>query len=379
MKPISSSTLRAQLAQSQGGSPHPDADLLTAFAENALLEGERNDILAHLAVCEPCRAVVASANAAADPEEAPRPAPAPVRPPIRTWLPGVALAASLFVMVASTVFFYRGLHSVPRQPTTVASTPATEKPAAVPTPQTTVATAAPAPASPKHNRARPRPARSASPPIPTEETQVAAAPPPPPPSPSTPDTSVRTSLAELAQQGQSAPPTEQAQLQAEMRKSTSGVHGAMAEAKAAPRAAPSATQSVQVEASDSFNQSLQTTQPAVRGLIAGIALRSSFRIADGGQLERSSQSGIWQPVSIAPGVHFRAISVSGTSVWAGGDHLRLYHSADNGVSWTEVHLPASADRSRAVVHIRIDSPQKLTVEDDRGATWSTDDGGATWR
>jgi hypothetical protein len=45
---------------------HPNADLLTAFAEQALSAAEREGVLQHLALCEDCRDVVALALPAAD-------------------------------------------------------------------------------------------------------------------------------------------------------------------------------------------------------------------------------------------------------------------------------------------------------------------------
>src|SRR6266481_8852661 len=45
---------------------HPDADLLTAFAEQALSATERDGVLQHLALCGDCREVVALALPAAD-------------------------------------------------------------------------------------------------------------------------------------------------------------------------------------------------------------------------------------------------------------------------------------------------------------------------
>jgi hypothetical protein len=45
---------------------HPDADLLTAFAEQALSAAEREGVLQHLALCEDCRDLVALALPAAD-------------------------------------------------------------------------------------------------------------------------------------------------------------------------------------------------------------------------------------------------------------------------------------------------------------------------
>src|SRR6266436_9420550 len=54
---------------------HPDADLLTAFAEQALSATERDGVLQHLALCGDCREVVALALPAADlapPQTAPQ-------------------------------------------------------------------------------------------------------------------------------------------------------------------------------------------------------------------------------------------------------------------------------------------------------------------
>src|SRR6202521_2634710 len=45
---------------------HPSADLLTAFAEQALSAAEREGVLQHLALCEDCRDVVALSLPAAD-------------------------------------------------------------------------------------------------------------------------------------------------------------------------------------------------------------------------------------------------------------------------------------------------------------------------
>src|SRR3979411_777669 len=45
---------------------HPDADLLTAFAEQALSATERDGVLQHLVLCGDCREVVALALPAVD-------------------------------------------------------------------------------------------------------------------------------------------------------------------------------------------------------------------------------------------------------------------------------------------------------------------------
>ena len=94
---------------------HPDAEQLNAFAEHALSEHERRQMLAHLAECVRCRQVLAYAQQAVDIsyadeaelDEAAVPALAAAFPPSRTsstqkpwwrswrfaWAPAAVLAA----------------------------------------------------------------------------------------------------------------------------------------------------------------------------------------------------------------------------------------------------------------------------------------------
>src|SRR5271166_1212510 len=64
--------LRAALPSRTGTElAHPDADLLTAFAEQALSAVERDGVLEHLARCRDCRETVALALPAVDSVAAP--------------------------------------------------------------------------------------------------------------------------------------------------------------------------------------------------------------------------------------------------------------------------------------------------------------------
>jgi Putative zinc-finger len=87
---------------------HPDAESLSAFAENALADQERERIMAHLAMCGRCREVVFLAHDAVEemePALVAAAAPAPgVMEPARwyksrrlMWIPVAALAASVTV------------------------------------------------------------------------------------------------------------------------------------------------------------------------------------------------------------------------------------------------------------------------------------------
>src|SRR4051812_17517348 len=91
---------KARLAAARPG-PHPDAEQLSAFSEDALGAGEREIVLAHLATCVDCRDIVGLAAAA-------RPADAPVAKPVRggfRWatFQWAAVAASLAIVTVAVV------------------------------------------------------------------------------------------------------------------------------------------------------------------------------------------------------------------------------------------------------------------------------------
>jgi len=86
---------------------HPDAESLSAFAEQALSGRERSQVLAHLAVCGRCRQVVALAQEAGlDADVRPAAAERPAIQPYAwwrswrfAWIPAAALAASVALAV----------------------------------------------------------------------------------------------------------------------------------------------------------------------------------------------------------------------------------------------------------------------------------------
>lgn len=99
---IVSQRLRAQTSVVD----HPDADLLTAFAERLLPDTERNRVLQHLAGCRDCRDVVALALPAEQPAtEILRPA----RGSLLTWprLRWGLVAAGVIVVGSFAVLHYR--------------------------------------------------------------------------------------------------------------------------------------------------------------------------------------------------------------------------------------------------------------------------------
>jgi hypothetical protein len=134
---------------------HPDPDQLTAFAEQALPLHEREQTLAHLAVCADCRQIVFLAQQAAEPE----PVSAPKATPAKAWFSGWHLAwagaAALAGIVGLTVY----LRTLPT---------------AAPAPQA-IATAAPAPVVAPVVAPSVAPAQPASKPAPLAKPAVVGA------------------------------------------------------------------------------------------------------------------------------------------------------------------------------------------------------------
>jgi hypothetical protein len=108
--------------------------------------------------------------------------------------------------------------------------------------------------------------------------------------------------------------------------------------------------------------------------IAGAAVPSF------GRLERSLDGGrSWQQLHVDDGTSFRALYVSGLSVWAGGSGGALYHTSDGGASWTRTALRSgSGINTDAIVEIGFSDSQDGELKTDAGEAWITSDGGAHW-
>ena len=113
--PELSNLLKNGLAKaSQGAGVHPDADLLTAYAEQILTSSERSQVLEHLAACRQCRDVVWLALEPVAEEKA----PVLVAMPRRRWFltPQFALVAAVAAMAVGVGIVMR---LQPSQPATV--------------------------------------------------------------------------------------------------------------------------------------------------------------------------------------------------------------------------------------------------------------------
>src|SRR5579863_754070 len=113
LKQSESNSLQRALAQEAVG-PHPDADVLTAFSEDALLPREREQVLAHLAVCGECRQVLNLAGDAA--EEPLTTGPLLVVSRKRTaWRIALPLLAAAAMLAVVTTVVVRSVRNRPAQ------------------------------------------------------------------------------------------------------------------------------------------------------------------------------------------------------------------------------------------------------------------------
>jgi hypothetical protein len=159
---------------------HPDAEALSAFAEQALPPAERAQVLGHIGGCGRCRQIVYLAQEAADEMEAPAwaPAPRPATEPNRwfgswrlVWVPAAGLAA--LVAVAITLHHRPATQNADIAKATPQEFRAADSPTVRPMPSTEKSRAA---ALPVETKQAPAPARAESYTAPAETSATAAPP-----------------------------------------------------------------------------------------------------------------------------------------------------------------------------------------------------------
>ena len=99
----------------------------------------------------------------------------------------------------------------------------------------------------------------------------------------------------------------------------------------------------------------------------------------GNDLQRSLDSGVaWKTVlhSDRPLLCYAA---GGNDVWVGGKGGGLFHSANGGATWNQVH-PSAQEQTLFddVTHIDIYSPIRIVLITGKNQSWSTADGARTW-
>jgi len=406
--------LRAAEAEREAAPAHPEADVLAAFAEQALSPAERENVLGHLALCADCRdavllALPAEELAAAAPVQAEvaeartEAARDPVSAgPSRSWfswadfrfsnLRWAALAAgvavALFVLHAGLGHLGR-----PSSPATVASRTAASAGSAAPTAQVASEQA-------PQKALEAKSSKTASPEIPSRRERTSV---------SKPSAGLEHALI------------------ARNRNAQPGVAGSPLSAQAAGSSASNApgraTETVEVNAatggavttSDSLlaeNRipSIEKAKPALdeaaagnltkkdqamssapmaltaNGLTAAKALSSTPTLKQGtlwkiaaGVLQRSLDGGQkWQ--TVLQGEHpWLCYTTHGREIWAGGAAGALQRSRDGGWTWSAVAVSAQDQVLAAdVVRIELIDPASVILTTSDHGTWTSADGGKSW-
>lgn len=361
---------------------HPGADLLSAFSEQALAGRERENVLAHLAVCAACREAVALA---APPSVAEQPGgvfvPWYKRPQIFAWagtLATLALVGALVLNYSQSRYSTSTVSDA--TPSKVTGTqPAENKPAASPAQDAMNGTlgaltreGSPRLAAPLA-KAEPGQKKKAEKEYSRRDIATAAAPMQAP----TKDEKkldggvLRDQFSVMKQAAPPPAPVGGPATQAANAVTDKAQNSATTEAS-------SVESTVSAPAKSAGNAGGVVGGALYQSRAAKMAAVPVFRwtISDKGKLQRSFDAGrSWQPALANETTVFRALAVVGNEVWAGGSAVTLFHSADGGANWSKQTLPgASAD----VVSLQFSDAQHGSARTADGTTWATADGGQRW-
>jgi hypothetical protein len=381
--------------QSPVADSHPDADLLTAFAEQSLAGVERNHVVEHLARCGDCREVVSLAlppqvesQAVAQSSENWFSWPL-LRGPAWHWTAvaaGVVLIASIGVMQ-----FHRQQSSEP-----ASNIPQVKPSIAAPAPSVEPAQAVAAP----HVQTRPtenNPARSAA-----RQNQAPA------PVPQTAEPAQAVAQNQMQDQLVQSKTAEQSPSYANRvdkakpaspqdsltRAPAPSLHPDLSLLKGppAPRWAINAGGQLQHSLDGGktwLDVNIAVDDPALGGrqktqmTTVEAQADSTAEAQPGASAEGEKQAELKKAKqSAAVPTIFRALSVSSNAaeVWAGGSSGTLYHTVDAGNSWARV-LPSAAGLvlTGDILSIKFSDPRNGSVTTSAAEVWITPDDGQTWQ
>lgn len=411
------------------GGHHPDANLLTAFAENALTETERTRVMHHLTHCVDCREVAAFVppEDLAPAESAETPSNQRLSPwPILRWGALAAMMAALAIVitvhpnlwqhhenVATNVPPARPAGNIQNPPVAVSSLPASPRaermePLRILSAPERSSQANAIKRSVETEQEFSQNARALQAPARQQVTTLASTQ-PPAPIQSAPETrNVQSSggaangLIQAAppasdfkvapQQSENAPAAQQVSTSAfQAGQQKAELSGAVA-AKAAPQEATEDATSLQKRKSSLSAQQTagaQASPTAANAFLSRAAATSNEPASAGvrwlvtpeGKILRTTKAGdAFEAVSIAYGIKFSAVASLGNDVWAGGEGGALYHSTDRGATWTRVAVSPDGNKmNEAVTSIQIRDGRHVTVTTATGSQYESDDSGQHWR
>jgi photosynthesis system II assembly factor YCF48-like protein/putative zinc finger protein len=361
-----------RLRASEPPGEHPSADLLAAFAERVLAGEEREKLLAHLAVCDNCRAVVWCAMPESEAAQ-----PVVLGAPSRGWSWSSAwrwasVAAGIVVLAGVAALFRGGPGPAGERVATARKAPAVTQKRDV---QTTFdKEAAPVPSPEARLDVRNAPAKVATGARLQAKDMKQKAEPVSRQSESVNEVTAGKTLAKSANEVSPnvAVPAPSAPAAAPAAPSSaSGISGGVA-ALAAKGVPASAAEADVMVASNIPARALGKKK---------LAPPTRWMLSKDGDLLRSTDAGKnWQAVPFAGNATFRAVAVIGPNVWVGGQGGALYYSADDGSQWQR--LTPSADGATLIQDITaltFSDAQHGSLTTAGRQTWTTSDGGRSWQ
>jgi hypothetical protein len=389
----------ANEASAQKNQVHPGATLLAAFAEQSLARAERSAVFDHLAQCADCRDVVFLAAPQIGASQALSKIsaqPGWLRLPILRW---AVMGACVLGVVAAVTLRYAGEKSPALSPREVAAPMiAKEIASAVPGRETDIQS--------RLKTAEPRRAQHKTSETPSSRLKVSRSrADEQPASPVVPERHAATAVPKFPMQfdgpqasvqklppAERAPPSGVAPLQ-----SLASARPAKKENQVLDKESKKAEQEhglddanlAQLSEADSTVSPVEVPTAAEPLNLAGrsgtrlAALVSSpgWRLTSSGGLQRSLDRGrSWQPVPVAGGTSFHALSVQGAEIWVGGAEGALYHSSDLGQQWAQIIPNSHGESLKAeITRIEFASPQEGALTTATGESWITADSGRSWR
>lgn len=344
---------------------HPSADLLAAFAEQALAAGEREQLVAHLAACDNCRAVVWLALPENEVAQQ-----VLVSAPSRAWSWSAAwrwagVAAGIVVIAGVAALFRGGPGPAGGRVTSARKAPITDQKR-----DTSAAF---------DKEAAPTPSQEARLDVRTAPAKVAIG--------------GRLQAKDMKQKSEPASreagPGNEVAAEKTMAKSADEISsstGAPAPAPAVPaaNAAPAASAALAAKTAPA-----STAQAGVM-VASNISARAEgkkklapptrWMLSKGGDLLRSTDAGKnWQAVPFAGNATLRAIAVIGPNVWVAGQGGALYYSPDDGNQWQSLTPSANgAALTEDITALNFSDAQNGSLNTASGQTWTTSDGGRSW-
>jgi hypothetical protein len=321
---------------------HPDANLLSGFAESSLSGKDRLQVLEHLAQCAHCREVVSLAVpptvAAESAVLMPRHAAAWLRWPVLRW---GALAACL-VIVGTAVTLRLGY----RRPTEPGSEVRQVAPYAAKAPEQKATANAPALADL---------GSAVNQPYPLRKLPIAKAP--------ENGHEDRQELAHGGDQTGAAEPT------------------LMADSTVPAEAVPGRAKEAVTATSETGTGEAPGNRVGAAVMAENSPLVPRWTLNSDGVLQRSLDSGsTWEQIQVSSSATLQALAAIGQDIWVGGSGGALYHSADAGEHWVQVRPVANGEYLTAdILGVEFTDALHVKVTVSGHQIWTTADAGNSWQ